>query len=139
MKKLAILCSALLLFSFAAQAQQTGLPATGENTPLEQTDATPLFKARKKSSFLDNPDKVDFQMQIGTSVGTNLGRGAIWSNFASPSIRYNRASPLECKCGYDVCQQPVQCTSNGWYRGYRFWPSEQLPDLCLYPGTVYGQ
>jgi hypothetical protein len=89
MKKLAILCSALLLFSFAAQAQQTGLPATGENTPLEQTDATPLFKARKKSSFLDNPDKVDFQMQIGTSIGTNLGRGAIWSNFASPSIRYN--------------------------------------------------
>jgi hypothetical protein len=89
MKRLVILCSAFLLFTLASQAQQTGLPATGEISTLEQAGDTPLFKERKKTSLLENPDKVDFGMQIGTSVGTNFRNGAIWSNYAAPSLRYN--------------------------------------------------
>lgn len=89
MKRLLILCSALCLFTFTSKAQQTGLPANGEITDTEQTVDTPLFTERKKSSFLENPDKVDFQMQVGTSVGTNFRNGAMWSNYLAPSLRYN--------------------------------------------------
>jgi hypothetical protein len=89
MKKLVILCSALFIFSFASQAQQTGLPVTGDNAAVEQADDVPLFKTRKKSSFLSNPDKVDMDLQIGTSVGTTFRNGTFWSNYAAPSLRYN--------------------------------------------------
>jgi hypothetical protein len=89
MKTLLLLCSALLLFTFTSQAQQTGLSVNGENSSVEQTENTPLFKQRKKTSFLDTPDKVDFHMQIGTSVGTNFRNGAFWGNYAAPSVRYN--------------------------------------------------
>jgi hypothetical protein len=89
MKRLLILCSALCLFTFTSEAQQTGLPVNGEVSAVEQTEDAPLFKERKKTSFLQNPDKVDFQMQVGTSVGTNFRNGAMWSNYAAPSLRYN--------------------------------------------------
>ena len=89
MKRLVILCSALFLFTFTSEAQQTGLPLNGEASAVENTEDTPLFKERKKTSFLENPDKVDFQMQVGTSVGTNFRNGAMWSNYMAPSLRYN--------------------------------------------------
>jgi hypothetical protein len=89
MKKLFIFCSALFLFSFAGQAQQSGLPVNNEISSPENTEDTPLFKSRKKTSFLENPDKVDFGMQIGTSVGSDFRNGGFWSNYAAPSLRYN--------------------------------------------------
>ncbi|MDO1447900.1 hypothetical protein Q0590_16635 [Rhodocytophaga aerolata] len=89
MKKLVILCSALFTFTFAAQAQQTGLPVSDDQAAVEQTANTPLYKERKKTSFLENPDKTDFDLQIGTSVGTNFRNGSYWSNYAAPSLRYN--------------------------------------------------
>lgn len=88
MKKFIILCCAIGMFTLTGKAQQTGLPTTGDNAIVEQTEDTPLYKVRKKNSILENPDKLDFSMQIGTSVGTNFRNGAIWSNYVSPSMRY---------------------------------------------------
>ncbi len=87
MKRLLSIVSLIFLITYTGQAQQS-LPASENQTAVSTVEQLPLYKPRTKKSLLAAPDKVDFSMQVGTSIGTNFRNGAMWSNYVAPSMRY---------------------------------------------------
>jgi hypothetical protein len=97
MKRLIILSIALFASVFYVHAQDT------EETPAyykeRATSTSGIFSRPTQNQFFETPQRLNFGLQMGTSVGTNFNNGAIWNNFIAPTINYQLTPRLNVRAG----------------------------------------
>ncbi len=99
MKRLIILSIALFASIVWAQAQNTDETPAYYKMADAPAAASRIFGQPIIKKPFETPQRLNFGLQMGTSVGTNFNNGAIWNNFIAPTLSYQLTPRFSVQAG----------------------------------------